>query len=99
MGFLAEIVFQLLVYVAGYQTAHLAFPLISSGTIVVQPFDGEFFYGGYRRDGFGRIEIEAQAAAFLGFLFFLAVFIAAFFLLLPLFDYLAPAQAANGAYR
>ena len=94
-----EIVFQLLVYVAGYQIARLAFPLISSGRIIVQPFDGEFFHGFYRDDEFGRIKMKAEAAAFLGFLILLAIFIASFFLMLPLFDHLAPARAATGAYR
>jgi hypothetical protein len=85
---LADIVLQLLIHVVGYPIAYFAFPWISSGRIVVQPFDGEFFHGFYRPDDFGRIEIESGAATALGFLIFL-VFIASFFLMLLVFDHLA----------
>lgn len=76
MQFLAEDVLQLLVYTVGYTTARIFFPLLSSGRIVVQPPRSKAKICGYRRDRFGRIEIEGESAAVMGSLTFLAVFIA-----------------------
>lgn len=80
-GFLLEIFFNFLVYVVGYVIADSVFPWISSGQIVVQPYSGEPFTGGYRRDALGRIEIATEPAAFLGFLILVVVCLASYFLM------------------
>jgi hypothetical protein len=85
MEFLAELVFQLLIYVVGYAIAVLILPWISSGQIVVQPYSGDSFPGNYRRDHLGRIEIATEPAAWLGFLMLVAVFAASYFLMRAVF--------------
>ena len=85
-GFLLEIFINFGVYGVGYLFAVSFFPWVSSGRIVVQPYSSEYFYGWYRHDDFGRIEIATEGAALLGFLILVALFVASYFLLRAIFE-------------
>jgi hypothetical protein len=71
------IIFDGLIFLAGYTVARLILPLLSFGKIYVEPLTAppkRFNALGYRCDDSGRIAISETIACFIGFILFLTAF-------------------------
>jgi hypothetical protein len=77
------IIIDLLVEVVGYTTAKFVLPALTCGKLYVQPIKSSargFNAIGIRPDRFGKIEVEALTAAWIGGLFWISLFILIFYL-------------------